>query len=82
VVPEEAEDVAAAEPVARATDTGRYHRLGRTLAGRMLTVLGGPAPNQPDVYDVVSARPASRHERRFSAHQNGGYPHEPTQTNR
>lgn len=49
VSPEKAEEVVAAEPVVRATYKGRFQLIGPTLAGRMMTVIVGPAPNQAAV---------------------------------
>ena len=72
VLPEEAEEVAAVEPVVRATYKGRFQLIGPTLAGRMLTVIVGPVPTQVAVYYVFSARPASRPERRYYEEQKGG----------
>lgn len=71
-LPEEAEEVAAAEPVIRATYKGRSQLIGPTSAGRMLTVIVGPVPDQPAAYYVFSARPASRKERHYYEQQKGG----------
>jgi|SRR5579884_4342489 len=72
VVPAEAEDVAAGDPAIRATYKGRFQLIGPTRAGRMLSVVVGPVPNQQDVYYVFSARPAHRSERRYFEQQQGG----------
>jgi uncharacterized DUF497 family protein len=72
VLPEEAEEVVAGEPVVRATYKQRLLFIGPTLARRMLTVVMGPVPNAPGVYYVFSARPASRQERRYYEQQQGG----------
>jgi uncharacterized DUF497 family protein len=60
VNPEEAEEVATAGPVIRATYKERFQLIGPTLAGRLLTVIVGENPEKPGVYYVFSARPASR----------------------
>lgn len=72
VSPEEAEEVAAAEPVILATYKGRFQLIGPTLSGRILTVIVGPVPDHPNSYYVFSARPASRKERQYHDQQNGG----------
>ena len=72
VLPEEAEEVVAAEPAVRATDKGRFQPIGPTLAGRMLTVIVGPVPTQTGASYVLSARPASRKERHYDEQQKGG----------
>lgn len=63
--------MAVADPIVRATYKGRFQLIGPTLAGRMLTVIVGPVPDQPDVYYVFSARPASRQERHYYEQQKG-----------
>ena len=63
VLPEEAEEVTERDPVVRETNKSRFQLLGSTLAGRMLSVVIGAVPNQPNVYYVFSARPANRAER-------------------
>lgn len=65
VLPEEAEEVAAATPTVRTSYKQRYQLIGATLSGRILSVIVGPVPEHQDVYYVFSARPASRAERRF-----------------
>lgn len=72
VVPEEAEEIAASEPIVRVTYKERFQLIGATSAGRMLTVIVGAVPKQPQVYYVFSARPASRQERRYYDQQKGG----------
>jgi uncharacterized DUF497 family protein len=81
VLPEEAEEVVAGTPVVRETYKQRLQLIGPTLAGRILSVVAGPVPNQPGVYYVFSARPASRKERRASEKAMGDATHEPTKTN-
>ena len=73
VLPEEAEEVAAATATVRETYKQRYQLIGPTLSGRMLSVIVGPVPDQQDVYYVFSVRPASRAERRiYDDFQKGG----------
>jgi uncharacterized DUF497 family protein len=63
VLPEEAEEVVAGESVVRESYKRRFQVIGPTLSGRMLSIVVGPVPDQPDVWYVFSARPASRKER-------------------
>lgn len=73
VLPEEAEEAIVLSPLFRETYKQRYQALGPTFAGRMLSVILGAVPNQPHVYYVFSARPASRSERRiYNDLQQGG----------
>jgi uncharacterized DUF497 family protein len=72
VLPEEAEEVVAGEPAVRDTDKQRLQLIGPTLAGRILTVVIGPVPNQPGAFSAFSARPASRSERHYCEQQKGG----------
>jgi uncharacterized DUF497 family protein len=72
VLPEEAEEVVAGEPTIRETYKQRLQLVGPTLAGRMLSIVVGPVPDQPGVYYVFSARPASRKERGAYAQEKGG----------
>lgn len=65
VVPAEAEEVIALAPFFRETYKQRLQALGPTFLGRMLSVVLGAVPNQPHVFYVFSARPASRSERRI-----------------
>lgn len=65
VVPEEAEEVVARDPIIRETYKRRFQVLGPTLSGRMLSVVIGAVPDQPNVYYVFSARVASRVERAY-----------------
>ena len=58
--------------IVRETYKQRLLLIGPTLPGRLLTVVAGPVSNQPDVYYVFSARPASREERQYFQHQEGG----------
>jgi len=72
VTPDEAEDVALADPAVRKTYKNRLQLIGPTTAARLLTVIIGPAPDQAGVWYVFSARPASRPERRYYLDQKGG----------
>lgn len=65
VLPEEVDEILASTPVVRRTYKQRFQLLGPTFSGRMLSVIVGHVPNQPDTYYVFSARPASRSERRL-----------------
>lgn len=72
VLPEVAEEVIAGTPVVRETYKQRLQFVGPTSAGRILSIVVGPVPDQPDTYYVFSARPASRKERRAYEHATGG----------
>lgn len=72
VRPEEAEEVVAGEPTYRQTYRSRLQVVGPTVAGRLLTVIIGPVPDQAEACYVFSARPASRKERQYYAEQKGG----------
>ena len=50
VLPEEAAEVVAGDPLVRETYKQRLPLIGPTLAGRMLTVVLVPVPGQSDVY--------------------------------
>ena len=69
VTPDEVEQVVAGVSFARATYKDRLQIVGPTAAGRMLSVVIGPVPEQPHVYYTFSARPASRKERAAYAFQ-------------
>ena len=72
VLPEEAEEVFAGAPVVHETYKQRLQVIGPTLARRMLSIVVGRVPAQPDSWYVFSARPASRKERAFYAQAKGG----------
>jgi uncharacterized DUF497 family protein len=61
VVPEEVEEVCLGRPSIEAGYMGRLRLVGPTLAGRILAVI--LAPEEEEVYHVITARPASRKER-------------------
>ena len=68
----EVEQVIRGNPYARATYKNRLQVVGPTAAGRMISVVIGPVPAQPDIYYVFSARPASRKVRSAFARHKGG----------
>jgi uncharacterized DUF497 family protein len=72
VLPQEAEDVIAGEPTVDETYKQRMQLIGPSAAGRMLSIVIGAVPDQPNVYYVFSARPASRKERADYARRIGG----------
>ena len=74
VTPDEAEEVCHGAPVTSTTHHDRLRVIGPTQAGRMLTVILDSEPDQVDVYYPVSARPASRKERRRYTELTGGGP--------
>ncbi len=62
VTPDEVEEVCHDDPLASATDSGRIRLIGPNLDGKILTVILDP--EEEGVYYVVTARSASRKERR------------------
>ena len=68
----EAEEVVAGEPVVQETYKQRLQLVGPTVAGRMLSIVVGPVPDQPGSYYVFGARPASRKERAKFERVKGG----------
>jgi len=68
----EAEEAAAGDTLIKETYKGRLQLVGPTANGRMLAVIIGPMPNEPDAYYVFTARPAHRKERREYAAWKGG----------
>lgn len=72
VLPEEAEEVIAADSIYRESYKDRLAVTGSTVAGRMLTIVVGPVPHEPTTFYAFSARPASRRERREYHQQKGG----------
>ncbi len=62
VTSDEVEDVCQGEFVSSETYKGRFRVVGPTKTGRMLTVI--LEPQGEEVYYPVTARPASRQERR------------------
>lgn len=63
VIPDEVEEVCAARFIVRESYGGRFMVVGQTLAQRTLAVI--LEPDYDDTYYVVTARPASRRERRI-----------------
>ena len=70
VTVDEAEEVCYGDPVLLQSYLGRIIVMGPTQEGRMLAVVLDPAGE--DVYYPVTARPASRKERRYYHQQKGG----------
>ena len=62
VTPEEVEEVCHGQPMTSETYKERLRLIGPTSAGRMLTVI--LAPELQGAYYPITARPASRNERR------------------
>jgi len=71
VTPEEVEEICQADPLVEAGHTGRILVIGLNKAGRLLTAVLDPEPEQ-GVYYVVSARAAARKERVLYRAQRGG----------
>ena len=70
VTADEAEEVCHGDPIQLQSYVGRIILIGPTQAGRMLAVVLDPEGE--DVYYPVTARPASRKERRYYQQQKGG----------
>ena len=70
VTVDEAEEVCHGDPIPLQSYVGRIILIGPTLAGRMLAVVLDPEGE--DVYYPVTARAASRKERRYYHQQKGG----------
>jgi uncharacterized DUF497 family protein len=64
VVPTEVEEVCHGDHVVRQGYEGRVILVGPTKAGRSLAIVLEPEPDEPGAYYPVTARPASRKERR------------------
>jgi uncharacterized DUF497 family protein len=71
VVPEEVEQLCHGPFIVGAARLGRLILIGPTASGRMLAAILDPEP-EPDVYYPVSARSASRKERRRYLDSQGG----------
>ena len=70
VLPEEVEEVCNKNPFVSETHSGRLRLIGLTKNDRMLTII--VAPKELGTYYPVTARPASRKERRKYKEQKGG----------
>ena len=67
---DEVEEAVLADPIVTRTRQGRYRLIGRTDAGRYLTVI--VAPRGRGVYGLVTARDADESERRvYQRHRRG-----------
>ena len=71
VTPDEVEQVCRGRPVVLGRFGGRLILIGSTQGGRMLAAMLDPEGG--DVYSPVTARPASRQERRYYQTQQGGH---------
>lgn len=72
VTPEEVEEACHADaPYTDEGKKGRIRLVGPTLSGRLLAVILDPEEEE-GVYYPVTARPASRKERRLYQQQKGG----------
>ncbi len=69
VTPEEVEEVCHAEPLVFEAKRGRIIGVGPTVDGRVLAVV--LAPEGEGVYYPITARPASKKERRLYEKQGG-----------
>ena len=67
---DEVEEVCKGQPIPSETYGGRVRLIGATKKGRMLTVI--LAPKGEGAYYTVTARPASRKERRLYQERLGG----------
>ena len=64
VAVDEVEDAVARRRIREDSYKGRQQLIGSTVAGRVLSVIIGPVPDQPGSFYVFTARPASNSERR------------------
>jgi uncharacterized DUF497 family protein len=64
VVPRQVEEVFAGTPYARPTYRERFLVVGPTVSGEMMAIVIGPSDVDPNIYQVFSARKASRRERK------------------
>lgn len=71
VSPEEVEQVCHNDPFSDTGKKGRIRLIGPTDGGRMLSIILDPE-EEAGVYYPVTARPASRKERRYYNEQKGG----------
>lgn len=69
VIPEEVEEVCLGDPFVSRTREGRLRVIGQTEAGRYLTVI--LAPRGGGVYYPITARDATKAERRLYRRQKG-----------
>ena len=73
VSPDEVEEVCNGQHVVRETYQRRLILIGPTLARRMLAVVLEPESDAGDAYYPVTARPASRKERRIYRDEKGAF---------
>ena len=71
VTVEEVEEVCQGAHIQGQAYAGRIMVIGTTGAGRMLSVVMEPYPAEAGVYYLVTARPASRKERRVFLGEKG-----------
>ena len=64
VTTNEVEEVTAGFPVFIESYKNRFVMIGPTYAGRMLSVVIGEVPSEPNVYYVFSARSSTSREKR------------------
>lgn len=63
ITQDEVDEICCSKPFASATYKGRLRLIGETRSGKIVTVI--LAPKGEDVYYPVTARPASRKERKI-----------------
>lgn len=76
IIPDEVEEACHGDPYTDEGKKGRIRLVGPTRSGRMLAVILDPEEGE-GVYYPVTARPASRQERRLHRGQKGVQPHDP-----
>jgi uncharacterized protein len=64
VIPDEVEEVCHGDHEEDEAKKGRLMLIGVTRSGRVLSIVLDPEP-EPEVYYPITARPASRKERRY-----------------
>lgn len=75
VIPDEVEEACHGDPYTDEGKKGRIRLVGPTRSGRMLVVILDPEEER-GVYYPVTARTASRKERRLHREQSGGEKHD------
>lgn len=75
---QEIEEVISGAPTFRETYQGRLLAVGPTRSGKLVTVVIGPDPVEPDVYYAFSARPISKQDLRWYLRSEGGEEYDET----
>ena len=71
VAPEEVEEAVCQDAVVLTGKKGRVHLIAPTRKNRLIAVILDPEPDEDGIYYPVTARDASRKERRYYAQEEG-----------